>query len=208
LRSLEDLISEFSALADNGMEDRPEKTGRTVSVSVPSHRTSGREEARPASGRKGNTIEAHSEEASPNASSPPAPTSRVSDNPQSGELLPRIASAVGREALESLLRRLDGARLQGDNVILEMGTSNGFLRSQIKDNLSVIKKAASDVVGRKVTVSLEESPSDGSEKETGSRAPADGGAESEILDKAKKEPVVRSFLDVFPGQVKAEKIDK
>jgi hypothetical protein len=32
-------------------------------------------------------------------------------------------------------------------------------------------------------------------------------SEDELLEKAKREPVVKSFLDVFPGPVKAEKID-
>jgi len=31
--------------------------------------------------------------------------------------------------------------------------------------------------------------------------------ELDLLEKAKREPVVKSFLDVFPGRVKAEKID-
>ena len=38
-------------------------------------------------------------------------------------------------------------------------------------------------------------------------APA-GNVENNLLEKARKDPIVQSFMDIFPGQVSAEKIDK
>jgi hypothetical protein len=39
------------------------------------------------------------------------------------------------------------------------------------------------------------------------RNSSDNDPEADLLEKAKREPIVQSFLDIFPGQVKAEKID-
>ena len=140
-------------------------------------------------------------------SAPDDSASRTSGNPKSDELLSKIASAVGRESLESLLRRLNGARLQDDKVILEVGTANSFFSNQVRENLPAITKAAADVVGRRVAVLLEELQPDAPENTAESPNTADNREETEILKKAKREPIVQSFLDVFPGQVKAEKID-
>ena len=45
-------------------------------------------------------------------------------------------------------------------------------------------------------------------KEANQPVEANDAAEDALLEKAKQEPVIKSFLDVFPGPVKAEKIDK
>jgi hypothetical protein len=121
-------------------------------------------------------------------------------------LLQRIASATGREALDSLLQRLDGARLQGNTVILDLGNTNEFFKRQIKENLAVITRAAASVVGRKVSVILEET-APVQEHSPESQGTSVDNPETDLLEKAKREPVVQSFLDVFPGQVKAEKMD-
>ncbi|MBN2320322.1 MAG: DNA polymerase III subunit gamma/tau [Acidobacteria bacterium] len=208
LSSLEDLISEFSSLSEGGETDRYVPGRGTASVPGASSRVSGRESTKSIPERReGNKAEKRSQDNPQNPASSLDTASRASANPESRELLLKIASAVGREALESLLQRLDGARLQGDKLLLEMGTVNGFFRSRIKENLSVIARAATDVIGNRVTVLLDESQSAAPESKTESREPSDRQAENEILNKAKKEPVVQSFLDVFPGQVKAEKID-
>ena len=102
---------------------------------------------------------------------------------------------------------MNGARLQDDKVILEVGTANSFFSNQVRENLPAITKAAADVVGRRVAVLLEELQPDAPENTAESPNTADNREETEILKKAKREPIVQSFLDVFPGQVKAEKID-
>jgi hypothetical protein len=38
------------------------------------------------------------------------------------------------------------------------------------------------------------------------QAASDKDSEVSLLEKAKQEPVIKSFLDVFPGPVKAEKL--
>jgi hypothetical protein len=118
-----------------------------------------------------------------------------------------IASAVGRESLESLLLTLSGARLEGDKVMLESGASNEFSRRQIKENLPVISQAASRVVGNKVTAILGGADPGQPAPSALSRPDRLTPPEGDLLERAKREPIVKSFLDVFPGPVKAEKID-
>ncbi len=117
----------------------------------------------------------------------------------------KIAAAVGRESLESLLQTLEGASLKGEQVVLQTGSANEFVRRQIKDNLPAITQAAIRVVGSKVAVVLGEplSQSGQNPQEMQNAQSNDG----DLLEKAKREPIVKSFLDVFPGPVKAEKID-
>jgi DNA polymerase III subunit gamma/tau len=124
------------------------------------------------------------------------------------DLLLKIAGAVGREALESVLQGMGGARLQGDKVVIEPGTANEFFRKQVKENLLVITQAATKVVGKKVIVLFGESTASESQDPPGRKSEDSTPPEMDILDKAKREPIVKSFIDVFPGRVKAEKIDQ
>jgi hypothetical protein len=122
------------------------------------------------------------------------------------ELLLRISSVVPKESLQSLLQALEGARLEGNSVILDPGDANDFYRRQVRDNLALLGQAASRIVGRDVTVVLRET----NRTAAADKAPAPPAAssqEAEILEKAKREPIVQSFLDAFPGPVKAEKMD-
>jgi hypothetical protein len=120
-------------------------------------------------------------------------------------LLFKIAGSVGRESLESLLQTLEGATLKGSQVVLQMGSANEFVRRQINDNLPDITQAAARVLGNKVAVVLGDpmSPPAQNPQKMQTSQPDD----NDLLEKAKREPIVKSFLDVFPGPVKAEKID-
>jgi hypothetical protein len=123
---------------------------------------------------------------------------------ESREFLLKIAGAVGRESLESCLQSLAGARLQGEEVILDPGNTGEFVRRQIKENISIIAQAASKIAGTKVSVTLSQQAPKTAPNQALKENPF---SEDELLEKAKREPVVKSFLDVFPGPVKAEKID-
>jgi DNA polymerase III subunit gamma/tau len=151
----------------------------------------------------------------PTASRRPQPDLSPADAPGSAaagldlkDLLHRIAGATGRESLASVLQSLESARIQDDTIILEPGTANEFFRNQIKENLPAITQAASKVVGKQVLVWLRESDVSEARNKPGSSPTASNNApEPDLLDKAKREPIVKSFIDVFPGRVKAEKID-
>jgi len=78
------------------------------------------------------------------------------------------------------------------------------VRRQIKENIFEIAQAAAKIVGTKVTVTLGQQAPKPALNQLLKESPI---SEDDLLEKAKREPVVKSFLDVFPGPVKAEKID-
>jgi len=93
--------------------------------------------------------------------------------------------------------------VQDGRVILEPGSAGEFVRRQIQDNLQSITQAARKVLGFDVTAVMKE-PEPPQKVSRPELLPDSRG--NDLLEKAKREPVVRSFLDVFPGPVKAEKI--
>ncbi len=200
LRPIEDLIAEFSANAAKGENLPSDKQSNTPAREFQTPRQTTKfpnplppkPESNPSSARN-------------QPDSPASPVESKTSAPQdSRELLLRIAAVVGRESLESCLQTFAGARLQGEQVILEPGSTGEFARRQIKENISDITQAASKIVGTKVTVTIGQSVQKTAPNQTPKENPF---PDNDLLEKAKREPVVKSFLDVFPGPVKAEKID-
>jgi DNA polymerase-3 subunit gamma/tau len=202
LRPLEELIEEFTSLAEGNPPQRPQPP---------------RPSPAPASARR--AVSRPVPKRAPPVENPAAKKAAAADAPEphsgskAGEMPPvqdpralllRIASAVENEALESQLQSLDGARIQGDRLILESGAASDFVRRRVKDNLSTIAQAAAKIIGSKVTIAFGKSELRDKEKP---QSESFNAPESDILEKAKREPVIRSFLDTFPGPVKAEKID-
>ncbi len=210
LRSLEELISDFRQFAQG-----EGSTGAVTHVPIPPQGQS----AAPGYGARPSPQLSATREVPPHVAAYPAPEEAalavrsVDDSSppaqDTRELLLRIAAALNRESLESLLQELSGARLQGESVILDPGRATEFFRKQVKENLPAICQAASRVVGRNVRVVLGDSPSTEDAQRPATPTTTLSSLSSEdILEKAKREPVVKSFLDVFPGPVKAEKMDK
>ena len=121
-------------------------------------------------------------------------------------LLLRIASAVGRESLESVLQNLAGARLQGGKVIL-MPAAQANSCGNRSVPISLIAEAASSVIGTAVSVSVAGEIQPNQARARREKTPPPPPQENDLLEKVKSEPVVKSFLDVFPGPVEAKKID-
>ena len=209
LRSLEDLIAEFTEIAGGGTPQQPDASTKhsVPSSAIPTPRPVS---PRPRPKRTQVAPSTYNTPATPerdSASRKPSVTTR-DNSPASGdprELLLEIAAAVGREPLESLLVSLEGAQLQGNRVVLEPGAIKEFVRRQIKENLPDISQAAAKIVGRAVTVKLNETAA---EPVPDQNPAPEKQSEGDLLEKAKREPVVKSFLDVFPGPVTAEKLDK
>jgi DNA polymerase-3 subunit gamma/tau len=212
LRSLEELIAEFGRMpegevakkygsdATSDASNPPPSKRRSGSQKLPENPVSTSVTEKPAPSEIPHTGSSGLPTAKSDVSKPPVQDSR--------DFLLKIAAAVGREALESLLQTLEGARLQGDSVLLELGTTNDFIRHQIEGNLPYIAQAAAKIVGRKVTVLLVEPTSNQTRHAAGSREAENETSEADLLERAKHEPIIKSFLDVFPGPVKAEKIDE
>jgi DNA polymerase III subunit gamma/tau len=213
LRPLEELIADFERLASGDARSTsvnspaPAANSQRRSTSEPGNfagsqtRTTGFA-SKDAGGRKAETTGISQTSAQPVQN--PEKAEGFSEEPR--EFLLRISSVVQKESLQSLLQALEGARLQENTIILNPGDANDFYRRQVKDNLLLIAQAAARIVGRDVAVVLQEAnnarAADNKTDPRGERSP-----ESEILEKARREPVVQSFLDTFPGPVKAEKMD-
>jgi hypothetical protein len=137
---------------------------------------------------------------------PAAPSAVPATGGGSPPLLERMATAVQKESLVPILHSLAGAKLSGDVVILDLGQPpSEFLRRQLKDNMALIAQAASMALGREVQISFDDAQAEFPLRRPD--PPKDGpAAEEDILERVKKQPAVKSFLDAFPGPVKAEKI--
>ena len=210
MRPLEDLITDFTRLVEGGHAQSTPP--RAAAPAHPGNRPAGAISQAPPPARHPHPAAAPAissiapEEAPPAApANPAAPSGQV---PGGGNrpLLEQIAAEVPKESLAPLLHSLAGASLHENRVILDPGPSfNDFLRRQLRDNLAMISEAASRVVGRAVQVQFEDLVPDA----PGPRPAADSAgqsAELDVLEIAKREPAVQSFLDAFPGPVKAEKI--
>ena len=217
LRSLEDLIADFQRLVRGETANATRNSAPPPSPTPPWSKTAPASKPaaaeRPAgaatTGRRLRPAAAPVPSASlppddrTQAEEPPSPGARGAEDPR--RLLLAIAGAVQKESLAPILQSLLGARLRGDTVALDLTGANDFIRRQLSDNLEAISAAASTVAGKIVTVVLEqEEASDPKVPEVAGPPPA---AESpaDPLERAKRDPVVRAFLEVFPGPVKAEK---
>lgn len=183
LRSLEDLITEFTALVKGA----------------------------PGTARLDNLARSE-EKVEATAPQPPSAAEVSREVPAEGReprtLMERIAAAVHKQPLQSILEEVESAKLEGNVLILDLASLNDFYLQQIRENLSVIAQAASAVVGQSLKVVIgndKASVTSGGGQLTPTRPESE--APMDTLDKAKREPVVRSFLDTFPGPVKAEEID-
>ncbi|MDI9612240.1 MAG: DNA polymerase III subunit gamma/tau [Acidobacteriota bacterium] len=207
LRPLEELVAEFSAYADDDPPGGP--GGGAPATRVATEPPAGQA----APGRQGRR-----EPLERSPAGRPAPQKKseapASARPHTGgnarELLESIVAALGREALEFLLQSFAGARLEGDRLILDPGEAGEFARHQVARNLEAIAEAAASVVGRKVSVTVEGVGGKAGRDEgvPTSPSPRAESSSGEILERARREPVVQSFLDAFPGPVKAEKLDE
>ena len=219
LRSLEDLIADFTNLAQGAPPKPAAQPGPSAPTPPPVPAVSSRPpRVAPISRAPFDSATAEMRRVSaepaptPPAQGPEPPS--LSEDQAPGvdprELLLKIAERIHKESLQPILEGLQGAHLEGDSLVLDLGEVSEFSRRQVKENIELVTQAASEVVGQPVTVRMGETakPME-SDAESGSgRGPGDGSSRMDVLERAKREPVVRSFLDIFPGPVKAEELDK
>jgi hypothetical protein len=200
MRALEDLIADFSRLVEGGGPRPPGSPAAHRKETAPAPAAGNRAHAPAAPDPLAAGAQPPAGQAEPVA--PPAiPAGKALQEGRS--LIDRIAAAVQKESLAPILHSLSGARLTEKAVILDLGSqANEFQRRQLRENLDAVAQAAAAVVGRPLQVQFGDS-----QAEVLMPAPPAGKpSEGDILERAKKQPAVRSFLDTFPGPVKAEKI--
>jgi DNA polymerase III subunit gamma/tau len=213
MRALEELIADFSRLTAGGTPHGNSPTQPNASPPRPGSSMNVMDEPPPPEKdpNKGGVLLAW--DTSPVQSMPSAPVvpkapdAATPDASSGGHpLLEQIVSIVQKESLLPILHSLAGARLSGNVVILDIGQPpNEFLRRQLKENLAVIAQAASQALGLQVQIAFDDVTPDAA-KSPASPPNARGFAEQDLLERVKKDPAVQSFLDAFPGPVKAERI--
>lgn len=204
LRPLEQVIADLTRL----LEDGPATGGSSGGPPGQPHQTqAARSESltRPESRSAGSQVNPPKSAAAQQAAAAAVPPG-IAGTPGSAQLLDQIASALRKESLAPAIHQLAGAKIEGDSVIFDFGTQpNEFFRRQLKENLAAIEEAAGIVLGRKARVLLGDGAPEAAASRAGSIA-AEPAPDEDILERAKKDPTIRSFLDAFPGPVKAEKI--
>jgi DNA polymerase III gamma/tau subunit len=231
LRPIEELIAEFSGFAPDGAGVRPSGSQNAAASSSFSSRPPQPTPVPMPQPVRQNPVPA------PRPQTPPSNPVEVfpPTSGGSGELLDKIAAAVERESLRSLLQSLAGARLEENRVVLDPGAINDFTRERVERSLKEIAEAASGVLGRQVAVvmagaaSVAPAPASAPPVQKPEQrkdvpppsvpvapapalvaepTPIGNTPETEgntLMEKAKKDPVIRSFFDNFPGPASAEK---
>ncbi len=211
MRSLEELIADFTRMVEGGQAPMASGARPSVPAAAPGRQAGPKNDALPPETNSFSSA-APSARNNPSNLTPAAPAIPAAHAtvPAAGggsrQLLEQMATVVQKESLVPILHSLAGAKLNGDFVILDLGQPpNEFLRRQLRDNIALITQAASKALGRQVQISLDDAQA---EVPMGQASPPKAGpaAEEDVLERAKKQPAVKSFLDAFPGPVKAEKI--
>ena len=211
MRSLEQLIDEMSRLSggEPGGTPPPKPGPGSAQPGGGSAAGSGRS---PAQERKGPAAGARPAQSHASLPTPEQDSAEFQEAAGAEErprdLLLKIAGCVQKASLEPVLLSLNGAELRDDVLVLDPGTVAEFYRRQIRENLSIVAQAASAVVGRPVRVQLGQEAPQTVADAAAAQTPASSSSGEDLMERLQREPVVRSFLDVFPGPVKAEKIDK
>ena len=137
------------------------------------------------------------------------------DRSDAGELVARILDRLRtvNPKLHALLSHHDGVSLDGDCLRVGFDPSQEFSRTELdrEDLRSILAKAASECAGRTLRVEIASSASRGSAGASGSPGieptptselePTTPPKADALRDKVLKEPLVRSFLETFKGEI-------
>ncbi|MGH9462055.1 MAG: hypothetical protein ACRD1X_12600, partial [Vicinamibacteria bacterium] len=217
LASFEDLLTRLEALESGGPPAPRSAPPVKASPSAP----------KPASTTKraGSKPSTTTPSSLPSSRSPePVEPSVAHDRPDAAELVARILDRLRtvNPKLHALLSHHDGVSLDGDCLRVGFDASQEFSRTELdrEDLRSILAKAASECAGRTLRVEIASSASSGSTDLPGSpgspEASGSLGIEPSLAselepttppkrdalrDKVLKEPLVRSFLETFQGEI-------
>ncbi len=126
-------------------------------------------------------------------------------SPEVSRILDRIAER--KLSLATFLQQAPSAHLKDGTLVVTVRENQGFLKTALEsaDNLSVLREAAGAVMGRPIEVRVEpEAPSDADLSAVAGRE-GQGSApllkRERLIGEALAEPLVRSVMDLFKGQI-------
>jgi hypothetical protein len=108
-------------------------------------------------------------------------------------------------SLATFLGQARGITIEGDTVVISVAEKQGFLRNALDspENLAVIQEEAGAALGRpmQVRVAQEAPPSDDLTAVAGRGVDDASSKRERLISEALKEPVVRTMMDLFKGQI-------
>ncbi len=127
------------------------------------------------------------------------PRDRVDADQLVEQILDRLRSVNPK--LHALLSHHDGVNLDGDCLRVGFDVSQEFSRTELdrEDLRGLLAKTASECAGR--TLRVEIASSDGKPEPTPEPEPPSPPKQDVLREKVLKEPLVRSFLETFQGEI-------
>jgi DNA polymerase-3 subunit gamma/tau len=140
------------------------------------------------------------------------PRGKSAGGPGPGEPSPEVSRILDRVAerklsLATFLQQAPWVHLKDGTLVVSVRERQGFLKTALEssDNLSVLREAAGAVMGRPIEVRVEpEAPADADLSAVAGRE-GQGSApllkRERLIGEALAEPLVRSVMDLFKGQI-------
>jgi DNA polymerase-3 subunit gamma/tau len=208
LASFEDLLARFEAL-ESGRSPAGFGGGGPTNETV-----SRRPKAAPSKGsptkpvRKSSATTASRRDTSEEPLTPTKPGG-VSDQPSTtaatpGEIVDQVLERLrsAKPKLAALVSHHNGASLEGDCLRLNFVVDQPFLREQIQEEefRKLLEKEASQVAGRPLRIEVRFADFEKKEEEPARKEEAPG-KQTDLLERAMKDPMVRGFVETFQGEV-------
>jgi DNA polymerase-3 subunit gamma/tau len=196
LASFEDLLARFEAL-ESGSGPTPRTGGgskRSAERDAPPRRTTTRPPPASAASRPPSS----SGTAKTPKESRTVPSEPITSSPR--ELVERILDRIRsvNPKLSALLSHHNGVSLDGDCLHIGFDVDQEFFQEQLEreDLRQILEKTASECAGRPLRVEVALSREGDAEP-----TPAPAAPEDALRERVLKEPLVRSFLETFQGEI-------
>jgi DNA polymerase-3 subunit gamma/tau len=196
LASFEDLLARFEAL-ESGSGPTPRTGGgskRSAEREAPPRRTTTR---RPPASAASRPLSSSGTAKTPKESRT-VPSEAMTSSPH--ELVERILDRIRsvNPKLSALLSHHNGVSLDGDCLHIGFDVDQEFFQEQLEreDLRQILEKTASECAGRPLRVEVALSREGDAEP-----TPAPAAPEDALRERVLKEPLVRSFLETFQGEI-------
>ena len=130
-----------------------------------------------------------------------------SEGPARGQQVSHIIERIAQHkvSLATFLQQAKSIRVDGSTVVVTVLEKQGFLKTALEsnENRATVSEAATAVLGRpaEVRVDIQAPPSDDLARLAQDTAKEPGNQRERLINEAMKEPLVRTVMDMFKGQI-------